>query len=669
MNFLAWFNPKMRLKRWLALTLLGIIIMCYSISQIIVLNVVEPKIIFLIIIEFVIGFLLIIFGILGIQKRTLEIFIQANGVSAKKLDEKDIKIDSLIFDKKIYENGPKVVVIGGGSGTNEIIKGLKGYTNNITEIITIADTDKEKMQGSSKNSLHLLPYSNVKTSIAALSNNEEVMKTLLDHEFSEEKLNGLNFGDIYLLAMKEMFGNVSTSIKKSTEVLNIAGEVVPVSLDPITVCAELTDGTVVKTKEKIPVVVRERIDAITRVYIEPTNAMVAPRALEAIREADIIVIGPGKLYTDIIPILLVKGVINEIRESKAKKVYVANIMSDEGQTDRYKLSDHIKAITDHVGENIFEFCIADTGNIMPEYLRLYHKQARDVVEVDKDAVKKLGTRVIQKEMAKVVDGRIRHDSDILAMTIIEIVLTEMKYDDDNENDILATTLETIVKEEKRKHKKENRLKRRKGFGKQDTTDVEKVVLEDKKESKFSEKYKNRIETIQKADNKKKEEEKKMIENFFGVKIKENKKNEDKRSKEEIAKEKLRENSTLNTECIEKGKNNFQDTAKFNTLSIHNIMRELNEDDISIKEKAKDIYTNNINEKDIIREKLEEVKKKAEKEEREEKTKTKTKTTKTKVKTRRSTRKKDEELSDAEKAKLLLKEMNKLEKKREQKRRK
>lgn len=247
-----------------------------------------------------------------------------------------------------------------GAGVDTLVKGLKTYTSNITVVATLSDSKKVDVDlESSKRKLQLLPYSNIKSSIASLSNDEEIMTKVMEHTFTSEVLEGMNFGDIYLLAMQEIFGNISTSIKKSTEVLNISGEVVPVSLDTISICAELTDGTIVKTKEEIPKVVREKREPIQRVYIEPSNARPTPRVLEAIEEADVIVIAPGNLYTEIIPNMIVKNIAHKIKISDAKKIYVANIMTDAGQTDEYNLSDHIKAMTEHLGENIFDYCLAD----------------------------------------------------------------------------------------------------------------------------------------------------------------------------------------------------------------------------------------------------------------------------------------------------------------------
>lgn len=563
MGFLEWFRPSNKYNKWFIILLIGFLLISYSIAQIITLNVVEPLEVLWIIIEFVVGASILIFGVIGIQKRTLEIYVEANG---NKINDKKLNLNSLIFDKTIYDNGPKIVLIGGGAGTNEVTKGLKAYTNNITVLVPLSENVKDKEMLSSKNRLNILPYSNIKENIAVLSDDENLMRRLLTHDFTSKQLEGLNFGDIYLVAMQELFTNLSTSIKKSTEVLNIKGEVVPISLDQITVKAELTDGTIIENKEDIPKITVQKTEAIQRVSISPTSVRPSPRALEAISEADAIIIGPGNLYTDIIPTLLVKEVMSSIKESKAKKIYIANIMTDKGQTDRYKLSEHLKAIIDHTRENVFDYCIADTGEITPEYLRMHHKEGTDVVEIDKPEVKKMGTKVIERDLSKIIDGKIRHDSETIALTIMELVLSEVKYSEEVEK-VQKALLESVLREQKKKaKKKEKKLKKaiKKG-AKVEEEAIEEVIK--KKKSKFSEKYNERIQVIKEVD--KKKDEKGMLKNFFNknkkpkIKIEENKK-----EVEKLKEQKLEEN--IINKVYNKQK---QDENKFNTISIHKLIEQ------------------------------------------------------------------------------------------------
>ena len=187
-----------------------------------------------------------------------------------------------------------------------VVEGLKNYTSNITAIVMV--TDYGNTPSDSRMQLNLLPMDDIKDSIAALSENKEVMEYLLKYKFKNDRMKNLVFGDVLLSAMEEIYGNVSDSVENTSKVLNMVGRVLPVTSDKIDICAELEDGTVVKEKNKIPSVVYDKVSKINRIFINPTNCVVAPGVLEAIKEADAIVIGPGSIYTNVIPSLLVKGV-------------------------------------------------------------------------------------------------------------------------------------------------------------------------------------------------------------------------------------------------------------------------------------------------------------------------------------------------------------------------
>ena len=316
-SFFEWFKASTKVKRWIVLILIGVVLTCYAFSKILVTTEITFNEIAKIVALFVFGFLAIVLGIVFIQKRTLEIIIEANGADAEKSKKAKVNIKSLIFNKKVYENGPKVLVIGGGKGLNTVIEGLKKYTNNITSLVTMADYGMNPSE--SRKELDILPLSDIKDSIIAMSDHEEIMGKLMNLTFKNDRLKNLNFGDIYLTAMNEIYDNVPEAIRKSTEVLNINGRVIPVTLDEIKICAELNDGTTIEQKSKIPEVVAERVESINRIYISPSNATPAPGVLEAIADAEAIIIGPGSLYTNVIPNLLVKGVAKAIKDSKAIK--------------------------------------------------------------------------------------------------------------------------------------------------------------------------------------------------------------------------------------------------------------------------------------------------------------------------------------------------------------
>lgn len=564
-----WMKPGLGLKRWVFLMMCGIGGMVYSLSTIISENTPEINEIVWVVIIFIIGFAATVYSIISIQKRTLEIFVESSNAH-KKLGEKKIDLKSLIYNRNIFDDGPKVVVISGGSGLNTVISGLKKYTNNITAIVTLSDYHEDK----SRKALNTLPYSDIKESLVALSNDKGSMKKLLDLNFSSKKLEGLNFGDIFLLAMQESYGNIPLSIKKSGDVLNIIGNVIPCSADEIKVCAELTDGSTIETKEQIPLAVMKKLEAIKRIYLNPTNARVTPSALEAIKEADLIVIGPGNLYTNVIPNLLVKHISQTIKESKAIKVYISNIMTDKGQTDGYKLSEHIRAIFDHSAGKIFDYVIADTGNIVPEYIRAYHKNGEDLVEVDSDDVKKLGVKLIQKDVSTISEeGRIRHDSDAIATYLMEIVMSDMKYQEYTESadKLKKTLLRAVLKKEKKKEaQKEKIIAKARKKGMNDKEIIEKLNKEKeikKETSKFSQKYKEKMEAI-------KEDRKKQLEEI-----------EEENKKEDLTKEEKEQNIIERTKLIiEKAKENEEENKK----EIKQIKEEIEEKKEELQDKEENL---------------------------------------------------------------------------------
>ena len=337
-GFFSWFNSRTKIKRWMFLILVGVCLTCFAFANILESKVLRPKEIIQIVVEFVLGFTAIVVGFIYMQRRVLEILIEANNTTTEKGKKANLNIKGLIFNKTMYEEGPKVVVIGGGNGLNTVIKGLKKYTSNITAIVNMADSNSSDAEKESRRELKSLPYGEIKESIIALSDKEELMRKLFNLNFTNARLKNLNFGDIYLEAMNEMFLSTSVGLKKSTEILNITGQVLPTTLDEITVCAELEDGTVVETRERIPEVAYDKVTKIKRIYISPSNCKPAPGVLEAIQEADAIIIGPGSLYTDVLPNLLVKNVSKAIKESKAIKIYIANIMTQPGQTDNYSIT-------------------------------------------------------------------------------------------------------------------------------------------------------------------------------------------------------------------------------------------------------------------------------------------------------------------------------------------
>ena len=493
-GFFRWFKSNTKIKRWLLLIIVGILLCCFGIVKILISNQMEFIDVAKIIGVFVLGFVFIVYSIVAIQKRTLEILVE--DTDSRQLGEKS-KVKSLIFNKRVYNQGPKVVVIGGGTGLNSVLKGLKNYTDNITAIVTVSDYGEQKTE--SRKMLETLPLDDVKESIVALSSKEDAMEQLMNFKFKYGRLKDLSFSDIYFLAMQDLYKDFTESVKQSQNIFNITGKVLPVTMEEIKICAELEDGTVIESKDKIPEVINDKTCKINRIYITPSNCKPAPGVLEAIQEADAIIIGPGSLYTNVIPNLLVKGVTKAIKESKGFKVYVSNLMTEPGQTDNYTLSEHIKAINEHVGKGIIEYCIYDTGEIVPEYIRKYNMEGADLVEQDTSRVKVEGVYLLQRKISHIENGYIRHNPDAIAASIIQLICDDLKFNN-MENNTQYMMLNKKLKDNKKSLKKQQK-DNKKNIKKSKTKKTKKG------KSKFFTKYQERIQSIQESDLKQKEKEK------------------------------------------------------------------------------------------------------------------------------------------------------------------
>ena len=448
-------------KRWILLIIIGMLLTCYQFAKIIAMDRLEVTELAKIAGLFIVGFTCFILGLVFLQRRILELAANPEMMKGKN---------------PINSKGPNIVVIGGGNGLKTVLKGLKKYTSNITAIVTVSKYGKEDVSTTE----------DIKISLEALSKNSEEMSKMLNYDFLDSKGNKLNFGDLYIEAARNINGNLATSVQKSNEIFSMTGKVLPVTLDEMKIFVELENGIVIKDKDRIAEITEERVTKINRVFVNPSNCRTAPGIVDAIQKADAIILGPGSLYTNVIPNLLIKNVAKTIRDSKAFKIYIPNIMTEPGHTDDYNVSDHIDAIIDHAGNKIIEYCICDNGEIIPEFLRKYNKEGSNLVEVDSQNLRGKGIKLIKADISCVEGERIRHDSDELAKTIIELICNELKFRD-KQNDDQYLLLNSKLKEEKKnKKKKPSRKQTRK-------------PKKNRKASKFVSKYSERIESIKQSE--------------------------------------------------------------------------------------------------------------------------------------------------------------------------
>lgn len=314
-------------------------------------------------------------------------------------------------------NEAKVVVIGGGTGLSTMLRGLKQYTSHITAIVTVGDDGGGS--GKLREDLGMLPPGDIRNCILALADTEPLMEDLLQYRFTEGSLKGQCFGNLFLAAMAGISENFEDAVQKMSSVLAVKGKVLPVTLDDMKLIAELENGEIIEGESKIPSEVIVRNTRIKKIAIKPIDAKPLEEAIKAINNAYVIIMGPGSLYTSIIPNLLVKGIPEAICKSPAKKVYISNVMTQPGETDGFKVSNHLKVLMDYgVAENI-DYVIANNGIIPPDIKEKYAKENAELVVLDYENISNLNVNVIEADLIKITKRYVKHNAEKLAELIMK----------------------------------------------------------------------------------------------------------------------------------------------------------------------------------------------------------------------------------------------------------
>lgn len=310
---------------------------------------------------------------------------------------------------------PKIVAIGGGTGLSTMLRGLKKYTARLTAIVTMADDGGGS--GVLREDLGMLPPGDIRHCLLALADIEPVMQKLFSYRFSDGMLNGQSFGNLFLAAMNGICGSFEDAVQNAGQVLAVKGTVIPVTNQDIRLCATLDDGREIFGESKIS---KEKNGSrISRVTLVPENAKPAKNVLKSIQEADVILIGPGSLYTSVISALLVDGVADAVRRSGAYKIYICNVMTQPGETDGYTAFDHASAILEHTDENLFDYCIVNTGQIHTDILERYKAENASLVSIDEERFWEAGISLIKSDMSANENDVARHNSDRLADAVIK----------------------------------------------------------------------------------------------------------------------------------------------------------------------------------------------------------------------------------------------------------
>ncbi|MDD2533176.1 MAG: YvcK family protein [Eubacteriales bacterium] len=332
--------------------------------------------------------------------------------------------ERLINFAKNPESGPRVVVMGGGTGLSMLLRGLKLYSHNLTAIVTVADNGGSS--GMLREDLGMLPPGDIRNCIIALADTEPLLSDLFNFRFTEGRLQGQSFGNLFIAAMNGVCGNFSDAVRNVSKVLAVQGRVLPVSLQDIHLQAQLADGTSIVGETEIGSRIATTSNRIEKISMNPADARALPEALDAIARAEILVLGPGSLYTSIIPNLLFPEIVQAILASQAVKVYVSNIMTQPAETLGYDATDHVQAMLRHAGRKtatgLIDHCITNNAWIEEPLIRKYQLESAIPVVTDIDALQALGINVLQSPLACVSSGVIRHDHTLLARLILGLGL-------------------------------------------------------------------------------------------------------------------------------------------------------------------------------------------------------------------------------------------------------
>jgi uncharacterized cofD-like protein len=318
--------------------------------------------------------------------------------------------------------GPKIVVVGGGTGLSTLLRGLKEFTGNLTAIVTVADDGGSS--GRLRKEMGVLPPGDIRNCLVALADSEPLMARLFEYRFPEGDPTGLGghtFGNLFIATMSAITGDFEEAVKESSRVLAVRGRVLPSTLENVVLIAQCQGGRVVYGESTIGKC-RTRIE---KVFLKPANPRALPEALSSIAKADAIVLGPGSLFTSVIPNLLVEGIPDAIRESRAPRIYVCNVMTQPGETDCFTAADHVKAIMDHAGSGIIDYVLINTGGVPEKLAEKYSLEGAYPVEVDRDRLELLGIKVIEEDLISNMDYA-RHDPFRLAEAVLRIVSTAGK---------------------------------------------------------------------------------------------------------------------------------------------------------------------------------------------------------------------------------------------------
>src|SRR3990172_8456092 len=416
-DFLKWFYPGMHIKRWLVLMIIGVAVMTFGLAYILreayVSGFAFPGFMYWLTLQFIPRYIrgamfmvgaggLIMFSIWKLNQSILSVLVPDRQNSESLVN--------VIYNQRFLRRGPKIVAIGGGTGLSTLLRGLKEYTGNLTAVVTVADDGGSP--GGLPREPRLPPPRAVRNCIAALADAEPLMTDLFQYHFSDGSgLAGHSFGNLFIVAMSGVVGNFEEAIRQTSRVLAVRGQIIPSTLANVTLCAKTDDAGTIQGESSISD--SKTKGRIKEVFLLPKDPPAHPEAVRAILDADMIILGPGSLYTSVLPNLLVSGIRRAFAASPALKLYVCNVATQPGETDGFGVSHHVAAIEEHIGGHLIQGVVVNDnlGGTLPNADRSQ--------PVALDSIPQNGIRLVKADVVS-ESNRYHHDSKKLAQTLLRI---------------------------------------------------------------------------------------------------------------------------------------------------------------------------------------------------------------------------------------------------------
>jgi uncharacterized cofD-like protein len=408
MQFFKWFYPGLGIKRWIVIWLFGLSLIA-GVALLAIKSMAEWSVLLA-----SLAMAVLIFGIFLIYtavKNMVRIFVRAllpaNG---------DGRLVDIVYQRRQTESlarGPRVVAVGGGTGLSALLSGIKMFTNNITAIVTVTDTGGSS--GRLRDEMDILPPGDIRNCLVALADAEPLIRELFQYRFDVgEGLKGHSFGNLFITALSKVTGDFEKAIAESSKVLAIRGRVIPSTLEKVTLVGEFVDGSIIEGETNIT----EARRMLKNLRLKPENCQACPEALDAIENADLIILGPGSIYTSVLPNLLIHDIFDAILKSDAYKVYVLNVMTQPGETDGMSAWDHLRVILEHTDPRVVDACIINSQPIPQQMIEKYAEKNATTIALDTDVIREKGYEVVEDQILR-LDGQVRHDSQKLAKLIFD----------------------------------------------------------------------------------------------------------------------------------------------------------------------------------------------------------------------------------------------------------